>query len=108
MNVRRNQTEVFSFLRDRVAQKLQGWRNKPISKTGKITLLKTVAQSIPNFWLNLFLLPTEISNGIQRQMNGFWWSSGITNKGIQWKSWEKMCTTKRVEEWVLESCKSLI
>lgn len=84
MSVGRNKNEVFSFLKDWVGQKLQGWRNKSISKAGNINLLKTTAQSIPNFWMNLFLLPAEISNGIQRQMNGFWWGSGGSNKGVRW------------------------
>lgn len=57
-------------------------------------LLKTAAQTIPNFWMNLFLIPQEICDQIQKQMNSFWWGNGGSNKGIRWLSWKKMCTAK--------------
>lgn len=82
---------MFNFLNDKVSQKLQGWVNKSISKAGKVKLLKTVAQSIPNFWMNLMLLPNDITNGIQRLMNGYWWGSGSSRNGTRW---EKMCMSK--------------
>lgn len=85
---------MFNFLKDRVSQKLQGWKSKPISRAGKVTLLKTAAQSIPNFWMNLMLIPPDICNAIQRMMNGYWWESGSEKKGIRWMKWERMCTSK--------------
>lgn len=60
MRIGKKKNEVFSLLKDRVSKKLQGWGTKAISKAGKVTLLKTAAQSIPNFWMNLFLLPDDI------------------------------------------------
>lgn len=66
MKVGKNKSGVFKFLQDMVGQKLQAWTNKCISKTVKLVLLKTASQSIPNFWMSLFLLPVEISGAIQR------------------------------------------
>lgn len=94
MHVGRRKNNTFSFLSDRISQELQGWGNKSISKGGKLVLLKTAAQTIPNFWMNLFLIPDEIYKRIQRQMNLFWWGSGSSGKGIRWLSWEKLCTAK--------------
>lgn len=56
MRVGRKKNEVFSFVSDKVRQKLQGWRNKPLSKGGKCLLLKSAAQTIPTFWMNLLLI----------------------------------------------------
>lgn len=64
MHIGRWKNNAFKFLTERVSQKLQGWRNKSMSKEGKMVLLKTTAQSIPNFWMNLFLIPSEVRNGI--------------------------------------------
>lgn len=69
MRVGKNKNETFNFIRDRVSQKLQGWGHRQISKAGKLILLKSAAQSLPNFWMSLFLIPKEISSSIQRQMN---------------------------------------
>lgn len=65
-----------------------------ISKLGKVTLLKTAAQIIPNFWMNMFLLPLEICDGFEKKMNVFWWTHGRTWGGIKWLSWSKMCEAK--------------
>lgn len=65
-----------------------------MSKGGKLVLLKTAAQTIPNFWMNLFLIPDEICNTIQKTMNSFWWSNGGAGKGIRWFSWDKLCAAK--------------
>lgn len=94
MLIGRNKKETFSFLLDRVKQKLQSWQNQPLSKAGKVTLVKTAAQVIPNFWMNMFLLPVDISDDIEKSMNAFWWGNGSQNESIKWMSWERLCKIK--------------
>lgn len=72
MNIRRNKKSVFEFLVDRVEKKLQAWRVQKILKAGKVTLLKTSAQSIPNFWMNLLLIPGDVCDAIEKKMNYYW------------------------------------
>ncbi|XP_074360858.1 uncharacterized protein LOC141701117 [Apium graveolens] len=60
MNMGSSKTEVFGFLIDRVQQRLKGWYGKDVSRAGKITLLSSAAQTIPSFWMNLFLIPVTI------------------------------------------------
>lgn len=67
MHIGRGRVSVFNFLIEKVEQKLQGWRNKKISKGGKVLLLKTAAQCIPNFWMNLMLVPNEVCESIERK-----------------------------------------
>lgn len=71
MRIGRNKVADFSFLVDRVDQKLQSWSTQAISRAGKVILLKTAAQSIPNFWMNLLLIPNEICDRIEKKMNAF-------------------------------------
>ncbi|XP_074352485.1 putative mitochondrial protein AtMg00310 [Apium graveolens] len=94
MNVGKKKVSVFHFLTDRVKKKLQSWGTKLISKGGKCTLLKTAAQTIPNFWMNLFLIPNEVCESMEVQINGYWWGHGQNNKGIRWKNWDKLCVMK--------------
>lgn len=94
MFVGRNKSEVFAFLVDKVGQKLQGWDNAPLSKGGKLVLLKTAAHAVPNFWMSLFLLLTNICDSIEKKMNGFWWGHGSNNRGIRWMAWDKLCAPK--------------
>ncbi|KAL8155469.1 hypothetical protein AgCh_000746 [Apium graveolens] len=98
MRVRKSKIAEFSFLLERVDQKLQGWDKNVISKVVKVTLLKTKAQAIPNFWMNM-LIPNEVCEKIERRMNAYWWWSGTTtSKDIHWLSWEKLCVVKETGE----------
>lgn len=60
MSIGKNRVAEFNFLMEKVDQKLQGWNNQIISRAGKVTLLKTAAQFIPNFWMRLLLVPNII------------------------------------------------
>ncbi|XP_074323405.1 putative mitochondrial protein AtMg00310 [Apium graveolens] len=94
MHIGRRKMSSFSFLLERVEQKLQGWHNKTLSKSGKVTLLKNAAQVVPNFWMSLFLIPIEICEGLEKKMNKFWWTSSSTGGGIRWLSWDRLCESK--------------
>lgn len=94
MVISRNRVATFSFLLDRVDQKLQEWGNKILSKAGKVLLLKTSAQTVPNFWMSLMLIPLKVCDGIQKKINAFWWGKNNSNGGIRWLSWDKLCQVK--------------
>ena len=49
----RRKKMVFQSIRDKVWQKLQGWNMKMLSRAGKEILLKTVAQAMPNYAMNV-------------------------------------------------------
>lgn len=72
MHIGREKNNTFKFILDRISSKLSGWSKKVLSRGGKVVSLKTDAHTIPNFWMNLFLIPQEICTQIQRQMNSFW------------------------------------
>ncbi|KAL1827804.1 hypothetical protein ACET3Z_006216 [Daucus carota] len=95
MCVGRNKTEVFGFLTDRVQQRLKGWYNKELSRPGKVTLLSSSAQTLPSFWMSLFLIPSTMCEEIERKMNAFLWGNGANSKGVKWISWSKMCMPKK-------------
>ena len=45
---------TFSFLKDRVWKKLQGWKCMLLSRAGKEILIKAMAQSIPTYTMSVF------------------------------------------------------
>lgn len=90
MCVGKNKRDVFGFLAEKVGHKLQGWANKDLSTDGKLPLLKSAAQTIPNFWRSLFLIPHSIYDEIENLMNSFWWGKESSGTGIRWFSWEKL------------------
>ncbi|XP_050222666.1 uncharacterized protein LOC126672755 [Mercurialis annua] len=94
--VGRNKRAVFSFIREKVWQKIKGWNSKALSRGGKEILLKTVAQAMPNFVMNVFLIPLDLCAELERMMNSFWWGrNSEAKKGICWASWDKLCKPKK-------------
>ncbi|KAM6561714.1 hypothetical protein CsatA_030953 [Cannabis sativa] len=91
----RNKTAMLGFLKDRMRKKIQSWEGKFLSKAGKELLIKTVAQSLPSYAMNVFLLPVETCQEMEQLMCKFWWQSFTkNNKGIHWKSWDKLTIHK--------------
>ena len=47
---------TFSYLKERIWKKLQGWKGLVFSRAGKEILIKAVAQSIPTYTMSVFQL----------------------------------------------------
>lgn len=68
----RNKNALFGYLKDRLQDRIQGWDKKFLSKGGNEILLKTVAQTLPNYAMNIFLLPWDLCQQLERMMCKFW------------------------------------
>lgn len=89
----KDKKKLFRGLEDRVWNRVNGWEGKLLSKAGKETLIKSVAQSIPNYTMSVFQLPVGTCEEINRSLARFWWSKS-TGRGIHWRKWEKLCLPK--------------
>ncbi|XP_050217619.1 uncharacterized protein LOC126668470 [Mercurialis annua] len=94
--VGRNKRQILNFIRDRVWHKIKGWSAKTLSRGGKEILLKTVAQAMPNFVMNVFLIPLDLCDELERMMNSYWWGRNREEKkGICWARWDRLCKPKK-------------
>ena len=81
----RKNSVVFNFIKKKVWQRLQGWSQKFLSRARKEIMLKTVAQVIPNYAMNIYLLPLDLCKELEIMMNSYWWGSTRNEgKGIHW------------------------
>ena len=71
--VGRAKYQTFSYLKDRVWKKLQGWKGRMLSRVGKEVLIKVVAQSIPTYTMGVFLLPVKLCDELNAMCAKFWW-----------------------------------
>ena len=51
---------TFSYLKDQIWKKLQGWKGMLLSRVGKEILIKAVAQSISTYTMSVFQLPLKL------------------------------------------------
>ncbi|KAL5541901.1 hypothetical protein UlMin_009611 [Ulmus minor] len=90
----KNKQGIFSSIKDRVWNKLCGWKSKLLSAGGREILSKTVIQAIPSYAMNLFKLPISLINELHRLCAQFWWGGDSEKKRMHWCTWEKLCVHK--------------
>lgn len=92
----RNKSALLGFLRDKVTTRVRSWDGKFVSRSGKETLIKSVAQTMPTYSMNVFLIPLEIVKDIEICLTKFWWNTSQPNKNnIHWMSWDRMTKHKK-------------
>ena len=82
------------FKEERVWKKLQGWKEKLLSKAGKEILIKAVAQAIPTYTMSCFKISVSLAHELEMMIARFWWGNGGDKKGIHWVAWDKLCKSK--------------
>ncbi|KAH9666707.1 reverse transcriptase domain-containing protein [Citrus sinensis] len=93
--VGRKKIDIFRYIKDKVWQRIQGWHQKLLSRAGKEILIKTVAQAIPNYAMQVYLLPLDLCRELERMLNSFWWGSKrYGSGGIRWMQWGRLCKPK--------------
>jgi hypothetical protein len=74
VNVGNDRAETFAYLKDRIWQRIQGWKEKMLSRAGKEILIKAVAYAIPTFSMGCFDLTKDLCDKISVMIARFWWS----------------------------------
>ena len=86
--------QTFSYLKNRVWKKLQGWKGSILSRTGKEILTKVVAQAIPTYTIGVFQLPVTLCDELNALWAKFWWGQVGNERKIHWKSWDSLSHPK--------------
>ena len=60
-------------MKEKIAKKMFGWKEKMLSIGGREILRKAVAQAIPTYTMSYFLLPKGLCDEIEGMMRRFWW-----------------------------------
>jgi len=94
--VGRTEYQNFSYLKDRVWKKLQGWKDMILSRVGKEVLIKTVIQAIPTYTMGVFLLPVKLCEELNALCAKFWWGQVGNERKIHWKRWGSLTQPKDV------------
>lgn len=67
----RNKTSILGYLKDKVAEKIRSWDARTISRAGKEVMVRSVAQALPTFAMNMFLFPLDITKDIEKTLSKF-------------------------------------
>ena len=65
--------QAFAEIKLRIQSKLSGWKTKLLSQVRREVLIKSLAQAIPVYAMNCFLLPAGFCDEVNSMMGQFWW-----------------------------------
>jgi hypothetical protein len=92
--VGRSRTNVFTYLKECVWQRTQGWKEKFLSKAWKENLIKAIAKAVPVFAMRCFDNMKEMCNQICVIIAKYWWNNQEKDSSVHWVSWEKLILPK--------------
>jgi hypothetical protein len=84
--VGRSRTGAFKSIKEGVWKRLQDWKLKFLSMTGKEILLKAMIQAIPTYCMGVFRIPKALCKEINSLMMRFFWGHQESEKRIHWMS----------------------
>jgi hypothetical protein len=90
-----NRVHIFSYLKERVWQRIQGWKETLLSNAGKEIMIKAVAQAIPTYAMGCFDVTKEVCDQISRQICRCWWSHNDRENKMHWLNWDKLKKPKK-------------
>ena len=70
--VGRGKKKSFSYIKECVWKKLQGWKEKLLSQAGKEVLIKSVIQAILTYTMSCFKLPKGLIRELKIMIRKFW------------------------------------
>lgn len=94
IHVGRSKTAIFAYLKERLSKKLISWRTKILSSAGKEILIKAVAQTVPSYVMNCYLLPKSLCDDLHQLCAQFFWGGTEDKRKIHWRSWDRFCLSK--------------
>jgi hypothetical protein len=88
-------SKSFEYLKERVWKRIQGWKERALSKAGKDVLIKACAQAIPTFAMSCFDLTKTLCDQMSSMICRYWWSHQENENKMHWLSWEKLVKPKK-------------
>ncbi|KAJ0880137.1 putative RNA-directed DNA polymerase [Helianthus annuus] len=85
MNLARNWKSVVEVFRNRLSL----WKAKTLSYGGRITLIKSVLNSLPTYYLSLFKAPVKVLNALDKIRRVFFWGGSEEKAKMNWVAWDK-------------------
>ncbi|CAN1762732.1 Putative ribonuclease H protein At1g65750 [Linum perenne] len=87
---------TYSYLLDRMDNKLAGWKADNLSLAGRVTLASSVLNSIPSYVMQTAYLPVGLCDKIDRNIRSFIWGSTDDTRRIHNVNWQTVCKPKNM------------
>ncbi|KAJ0488248.1 putative reverse transcriptase zinc-binding domain-containing protein [Helianthus annuus] len=91
MNRINNWKSVYDVFDARLAK----WKARLLSIGGRITLIKAVLESIPNYYFSLYKVPVQVVKDLEAKIRNFLWGGEDSVKKLHWVAWDRVSLPKK-------------
>ncbi|XP_021986537.1 uncharacterized protein LOC110882974 [Helianthus annuus] len=81
---------------DKFSAKLSKWKARHLSFAGRMTLAKSVLDSLPSYFLSLFAAPKCIIQKMEEIRREFVWGKFVSSHKLRWIRWDFMMQSKKL------------
>ncbi|CAN6559258.1 unnamed protein product [Malus baccata var. baccata] len=82
----RSKKRGLSYVKGRILEKMQGWKQSSLSRAGKEVLIKAVVQAIPAYPMSIFKFPAIVCKELDTLVADFWWGNKDGARKMHWVS----------------------
>ncbi|XP_057426498.1 uncharacterized protein LOC130719921 [Lotus japonicus] len=90
----RSKCNSLAWVKEKVREKIEGWKETLLNQAGKEVLIKAIIQAIPSYAMAIVYFPKVFCNSLSSMVSNFWWKGQGKERGIHWRSWEKLTLSK--------------
>lgn len=91
---KRSKCPALSFIKDKVAKRVNSWKRNFLSFRGREVMIKSVISAIPAYIMNCFKLPLRTCRELDAMVSNFWWGQNKEGGKIHWVAWNKLTNSK--------------
>lgn len=85
-----NLSKFWEPVLDTVRSRLSAWKAKNLSFGGRVTLIRSVLNSIPTYYFSLYRAPVKVIEAIDRIRRSFFWGGSMEQAKTNWVLWERV------------------
>jgi len=90
------------WLVSKIEKRLSCWSHRYLSRADRLTLIKSVLEATPVFWMALAWIPRNILAKLQQLCNRYLWAGNQDKLIFAWISWNKIALPKKWGGWGLK------
>ena len=79
---------------NKFSSKLSHWKARMITVCGRLSLIKSVLNSLPTYFMSLYMAPVSICSKLESMRNNFFIGGERVAKKMSWVSWNKYLASK--------------
>ncbi|KAJ0856584.1 putative reverse transcriptase zinc-binding domain-containing protein [Helianthus annuus] len=74
--------------------RLSSWKASLLSIGGRVVLIRSVLESLPNYYFSLFKAPSKVISDLEAIIRRFLWGGDEGNKKMHWVDWNSVARPK--------------